>query len=230
MATYYSEAREAKICLKNGSSFKNTKSQSNLPYRTAVKRVVDVLFVVAALPIVLPLVVLVAVMIAMDGSNPFYRQKRVGQGGHNFTMWKLRTMVPNAQDLLEAYLNKNEGARAEWDKDQKLKDDPRITPFGKFLRKSSLDELPQLWNVWTGEMSLVGPRPMLPEQQQMYPGDCYYKLRPGITGLWQVSERNESTFADRAKFDTAYNSILSLRTDMKILWATVGVVFCGTGY
>lgn len=230
MAPYYSETRKGTISLKNGSSFKETKSQSNFPYRAAVKRAIDILFVVAALPIVLPLVVLVAVMIAMDGSNPFYLQKRVGQGGRNFTMWKLRTMVPNAQDLLEGYLSKNERAQAEWDKDQKLKDDPRITPLGKFLRKSSLDELPQLWNVWTGEMSLVGPRPMLPEQQTMYPGKCYYNLRPGITGLWQVSERNQSTFADRAKFDTAYDNSLSLKTDMKILWATVGVVFCGTGY
>jgi lipopolysaccharide/colanic/teichoic acid biosynthesis glycosyltransferase len=230
MATYYPETREDRVFLKNGSSLKETQGQNNVTYRNAIKRAIDILFVAAALPIVLPLIVLVAIMVAVDGSNPFYLQKRIGRGGRTFTMWKVRTMVPNAQGLLEGYLRKNESAQAEWDKDQKLKNDPRITRLGKFLRKSSLDELPQLWNVLKGEMSLVGPRPMLPEQQSMYPGKCYYRLRPGITGLWQVSERNESTFADRAKFDTAYDSSLSLKSDMKILWATVAVVFQGTGY
>ncbi|MGB7244059.1 MAG: sugar transferase [Sulfitobacter sp.] len=199
-------------------------------YRSVVKRAIDMLFVIAALPIVLPTVLMMALMVALDGHNPVYRQKRIGLGGRTFTMWKLRTMVPDADKLLETHLAKNEFARAEWDKTQKLKEDPRITALGKFLRKSSLDELPQLWNVLKGDMSLVGPRPMLPEQKPMYPGQCYYALRPGITGLWQVSERNQSSFADRAKFDTIYNRSLSLKTDVTVLWATVGVVLRGTGY
>ena len=112
---------------------------------------------------------------------------------------------------LEHYLQRNPKARIEWEKNQKLVDDPRVTRMGKFIRKSSLDELPQLWNVLRGDMSLVGPRPMLPEQQHLYPGTDYYTLRPGITGRWQVTSRNESSFSDRAAFDKIYNSDLTLR-------------------
>jgi lipopolysaccharide/colanic/teichoic acid biosynthesis glycosyltransferase len=145
-------------------------------------------------------------------------------------MWKLRTMVDNADERLEAYLEANPEARSEWDSSQKLKDDPRITRVGRMLRRTSLDELPQVLNVLTGDMSLVGPRPMMPSQRTLYPGSAYYRLRPGITGSWQVTDRNDSTFADRARFDTAYERELSLATDVKILLATVRVVLRGTGY
>ena len=113
---------------------------------------------------------------------------------------------------------------------QKLKNDPRVTKIGQLMRKASLDELPQLWNVLAGEMSLVGPRPMMPEQKNLYPGKAYYSMRPGLTGLWQVSQRNASSFASRADFDTSYAGQLSLRTDLGIIFATVGVVLRGTGY
>lgn len=119
---------------------------------------------------------------------------------------------------------------AEWESTQKLKHDPRITRFGRFLRKSSLDELPQLWNVLKGDMSLVGPRPMLPEQRGLYPGLAYYELRPGLTGTWQVSERNESTFSKRAEFDRGYFESLSFLGDLNVLARTVSVVLRGTGY
>jgi len=105
-----------------------------------------------------------------------------------------------------------------------------ITAFGQALRKTSLDELPQLWNVLIGEMSLVGPRPMLPEQRDLYPGKSYFAMRPGITGLWQVSDRNASTFAARAEYDDRYFNAISLKTDVKILFSTIGVVLRGTGY
>ena len=121
-------------------------------------------------------------------------------------------------------------ARAEWDETQKLKNDPRITPFGRFLRKSSLDELPQLWNVFVGDMSLVGPRPMMLNQQALYPGTAYYALRPGITGFWQTAGRNRTSFEARAEYDTSYEAELSLATDVKILARTVSVVVNGTGY
>ena len=199
-------------------------------YGRAVKRLVDILAVLAAAPIVLPLVALLALAVARDGHAPFYRQARVGRGGRIFTMWKLRSMVPDADAKLAEYLSQDPAARAEWNTSQKLKRDPRITRFGRFLRKSSLDELPQLWNVLTGDMSLVGPRPMMPEQQPLYPGRAYYALRPGITGLWQVSDRNETTFAARADYDRAYAQSLSLATDARILAATVRVVARGTGY
>ena len=161
--------------------------------------------------------------------RPFYTQTRVGKGGRQFRMWKLRSMVVDADSRMDAYLASNPAARAEWDSTQKLQQDPRVTPLGQFLRKSSLDELPQLWNVLTGDMSLVGPRPMMPNQQIMYPGTAYYALRPGITGYWQTAGRSRTTFEARAEFDAAYEQDLTLMTDVRILARTVGVVLNGTG-
>ena len=169
-------------------------------------------------------------LVALDGRSPIYLQKRVGRGGRVFHMVKIRTMVPGADGLLEDHLSKDPAARREWDETQKLKSDPRITWIGSFLRKSSLDELPQLWNVWVGDMSLVGPRPMMVSQQALYPGQAYFELRPGITGPWQVSDRNASSFADRAGYDNRYLSSISLSQDLSILMRTVSVVLRGTGY
>ena len=199
-------------------------------YRNFFKSVFDALIVLAAAPIVLPFVLIMAFLVALDGHNPFYSQVRIGRGGRHFRIWKIRTMVPNAEEKLEAHLASCEFAREEWNTTQKLKVDPRITRVGRVLRKLSIDELPQLWNVLNGTMSLVGPRPMMVEQQSEYPGRAYYRLRPGITGFWQVSARNESTFADRAGFDDAYDKEMSFSTDMKTLLKTVGVVLKGTGY
>lgn len=200
------------------------------PYELGLKRIFDILCVLLAAPFILPLIGVLALMVARDGSTPFYRQKRVGRGGQIYQIWKLRTMVADADALLSDYLANNPEAAAEWALTQKLKQDPRITSIGHALRKSSLDELPQLWNVLIGDMSLVGPRPMMPEQQDMYPGRAYYSQRPGITGTWQVSKRNESTFADRARFDTDYAADISFVNDIKLLLATVRVVLKGTGY
>jgi lipopolysaccharide/colanic/teichoic acid biosynthesis glycosyltransferase len=150
--------------------------------------------------------------------------------GRVYRIWKLRTMVHDADARLEAHLRADPSARAEWNSKQKLLDDPRITPMGRILRKSSLDELPQLLNVVRGEMSLVGPRPMMVSQQRLYPGRDYYRLRPGLTGLWQISDRNASTFADRAKFDAVYNRTLSFGLDFGILISTIRVVIRGTGH
>ena len=199
-------------------------------YRMRLKRALDLALVLAAAPVVLPVVLLLALLAALDGGNPFYFQDRVGRGGKSFRMWKLRSMVVGAEARLEAHLAADPAARAEWDRDQKLKQDPRITLAGRLLRKSSLDELPQLWNVVTGDMSLVGPRPMMPNQRILYPGTAYYRLRPGITGPWQVSRRNESTFADRALFDRDYERDLSMATDLRLILATVRVLLRATGY
>ncbi|MBL9051536.1 MAG: sugar transferase [Tabrizicola sp.] len=194
-----------------------------------MKRWLDVTCVVLALPIILPVLLVLIAVLKAGGHSPFFVQDRVGRGGRTFKLWKLRTMVPNAEARLAEYLAKNDAARLEWEAYQKLSSDPRITAFGQFLRKSSLDELPQLWNVLVGDMSLVGPRPMLPEQQPMYPGTAYYAVRPGLTGTWQISDRNMSTFAQRADFDADYERNLSFVTDFKILLATVGVVLRATG-
>jgi lipopolysaccharide/colanic/teichoic acid biosynthesis glycosyltransferase len=199
-------------------------------YRDGLKRVFDLVVVGLFAPLVVLIVAALAIGTALDGGNPFYFQDRVGLGGRVYRMWKLRTMVPGADAALEVHLAGDPAAREEWDSTQKLKSDPRITRFGRILRRSSLDELPQLWNVLKGDMSLVGPRPMMPSQQDLYPGSAYYALRPGITGPWQVSRRNESSFADRAQFDLAYDRSLSLATDLQLLARTVRVVLRATGY
>lgn len=139
-------------------------------------------------------------------------------------------MTVDADEVLETFLKANPSARAEWDRHQKLKDDPRITRIGKILRKTSLDELPQFFNVLTGTMSLVGPRPMMLDQEKVYHGTSYYHLRPGVTGFWQISDRNESSFVARVEFDEDYNDRLSLMTDLSTLLKTVSVVIRGTGY
>lgn len=198
-------------------------------YRRTFKRMIDVAFVLLIAPFVLPMVLALCVLIALDGSSPFYTQLRVGKGGRTFRLWKLRSMVPDADERLARHLADNEAARMEWNAYQKLASDPRITTLGLALRKTSFDELPQLWNVLKGDMSLVGPRPMMPEQRDLYPGHAYYALRPGVTGPWQVSDRNTATFAQRAEFDTAYERNVSFATDVRLLIATVGVVLRGTG-
>lgn len=193
-------------------------------YRDAAKRAFDVLCVaILAVPTVL-ILLLVMPFIMRKGGAPFYRQERVGQNGATFNLWKLRSMVPNADEKLAAYLADNPQARIEWDHHQKLKNDPRITPIGRFIRKTSIDELPQLLNVLRGEMSMVGPRPMMTSQQDIYPGQAYYEMRPGITGAWQVSDRHETSFAERALFDTKYYNQVSLMTDIGIMLRTITVV------
>lgn len=193
------------------------------------KRLFDLALLLLLLPVALPLIVVMAALVAMDGGSPFYRQLRVGRGGKAFHMLKLRTMVPDAEVLLQTYLADNPQARSEWNHHQKLRHDPRITRIGRILRKTSLDELPQLWNVLKGEMSLVGPRPMMLCQRTSYPGSAYFVLRPGISGPWQISERNSSSFAARARYDAGYLDTLSLRGDLEVLVRTVCVVLRGTG-
>ncbi len=198
-------------------------------YRRIGKRTLDIALVLIAAPIILPVILFIAAFVASDGCNPFYVQQRVGKGGRIFNMLKLRSMVHDADAKLEAYLDKNPDARLEWDVKQKLQNDPRITRLGQALRKTSIDELPQLWNVLKGDMSLVGPRPMMPAQKAKYPGIAYYSLRPGISGYWQISERSRSSFAARAQFDDQYSRDISLMTDIKVILSTVIVVLRGTG-
>jgi lipopolysaccharide/colanic/teichoic acid biosynthesis glycosyltransferase len=200
-------------------------------YRNVVKRLVDVTLVFATLPFWLPIIVGTALMIAArDGRNPFYTQERVGRHGRTFHMLKLRSMVHDADAILEAYLRHNPAARAEWDATQKLKDDPRITEIGRIIRKLSIDELPQLFNILIGDMSLVGPRPIMVCQKALYPGRHYYDMQPGLTGFWQISNRNECRFVHRARYDNAYHRAMSLGTDIVVIFRTIGVVLRGTGY
>lgn len=200
------------------------------PYITAFKRVLDVLLVLSvSLPVATTIMLFALVQFATDRANPFYAQDRVGRDGKTFRMWKLRTMVHDADELLHKHLADNPEARAEWHRHQKLSADPRITPFGRFLRQTSLDELPQFWNVLIGDMSIVGPRPMMTAQRVLYPGTEYYAMRPGITGFWQVSERNDTCFHERAEYDQRYFRSISFLTDMKVILQTVVVVIKATG-
>lgn len=198
-------------------------------YRRVFKRVIDVAAILAAAPVVVPVVGVLAAIVACEGGKPFYSQSRVGRGGRPFRMWKLRTMVTDADQRMVDYLATNPEAREEWDLTQKLRNDPRVTRFGIFLRRTSLDELPQLWNVLKGDMSLVGPRPMMLNQQAIYPGTAYYRLRPGVTGYWQTAGRNRTSFEARAGYDAAYEADLRLVTDLRLLWRTLAVVLRGTG-
>lgn len=199
-------------------------------YGAFFKRLSDVVLVLLAAPFVLPFGLLIAALVSMDGHSPFYRQERVGKDGRRFMMWKFRTMVPGADRRLAEYLDTDPQAKIEWARTQKLKRDPRCTRIGRALRRMSIDELPQLLNVLSGDMSLVGPRPMMPDQQSLYPGAAYYRLRPGITGFWQVSARNESEFVDRALYDDLYEQSMSLKIDVLLLARTLTVVVRGTGY
>jgi Undecaprenyl-phosphate galactose phosphotransferase WbaP len=182
--------------------------------------------------LVLPLIGLIALLIKLDSPGPiFYSQMRIGQGGHSFKAWKFRTMVQNADYALKDYFEQHPELREDWERDQKLRYDPRVTRIGRFLRRTSLDELPQLWNILRGEMSLVGPRPIIDEEIPRY-GDkfsLYTKVIPGLTGLWQVSGRNNITYEERVSLDAYYVRNWSVWLDVYILLRTVWVVLSGEG-
>lgn len=206
------------------------KTAGSSAYRERYKRVFEFSLVLLAFPACAVLIAIMALLAMTDGSNPFFVQHRVGRNGRVYRMVKIRTMVVNAERKLSEYLEANPAALLEWTTTQKLKNDPRVTAVGRLLRKTSLDELPQLWNVLKGDMALVGPRPMMEDQRGLYPGLCYYKMRPGITGPWQISERNMSAFADRAWYDSEYFKNVSFGYDLSILFRTFAVVLRGTGY
>ncbi|PJA21896.1 MAG: UDP-phosphate galactose phosphotransferase, partial [Deltaproteobacteria bacterium CG_4_10_14_0_2_um_filter_43_8] len=178
-----------------------------------------------------PLLLLIALSIKSDGGSVLFRQKRVGYKGKLFTCYKFRTMVPNAEEVLHEYLRQHPEMEEEWNRNFKLKNDPRATIVGKVLRKTSLDEVPQLWNVLKGDMNFVGPRPILPQEQVRYGDDFFYyaSVRPGITGIWQVGGRSNTTFEDRVCMDVQYVKKQSLALDCKILFKTIWVVFNGSG-
>ena len=173
-----------------------------------------------------PLFVYLAYKVSRDGGGPFFGHERVGQGGKKFYCYKFRSMIVNAQEVLADLLAKDAQAKAEWEKDFKLKNDPRINSVGHFLRRTSLDELPQLWNVLRGDMSLVGPRPVVQPELDRYSEDVVYYLmvKPGMTGLWQVSGRNDVDYETRVYFDSWYVKNWSLWGDIAILFKTISVV------
>jgi lipopolysaccharide/colanic/teichoic acid biosynthesis glycosyltransferase len=192
-----------------------------------IKRCVDVALVVISTPIMLLVLGTVSALVVLSSPGPvFYSHRRILRGGAFFSMWKFRTMCVNSAEVLENYLAKHPGARAEWNKTHKLRNDPRITPIGSFLRRYSLDELPQLWNVLAGQMSLVGPRPIVAAEVEKYADcfECYCRVKPGLTGLWQVSGRSELTYEERVALDCEYVGRWSLFKDFAILFRTFSSV------
>ncbi|MGJ7495445.1 sugar transferase [Variovorax sp. RT4R15] len=179
-----------------------------------------------------PLYLAVAVAVRIGLGGPvYYGQTRLGQGGRAFRFYKFRSMVNGSDEILARHLEGDAAARAQWKRFQKLENDPRITPVGRVIRKLSLDELPQFFNVLKGDMSLVGPRPCMVRQRSLYgrSWEHYCHMRPGITGLWQVSGRNRLSYADRVALDARYAAEWSLWLDVKILARTVWVVLSGDG-
>ncbi|APZ52870.1 sugar transferase [Salipiger abyssi] len=200
-------------------------------YHGFAKRPFDLFLAALMLPILVPVIALLYVAVRLEGGPGFFGHHRVGRNGQVFRCWKIRTMVPDAKERLEHLLANDPQARAEWESDRKLRNDPRVTRLGAFLRKSSLDELPQIWNVLKGEMSLIGPRPVTAPELERYGGHkwIYQSMRPGITGLWQVSGRNEVSYDERVQLDANYFRELSLVSDVRILLQTVGAVLNRTG-
>ncbi len=191
--------------------------------RTA-KRAMDLALILLFSPLLVPILALCALMVRLSSAGPvFYSQERIGRGGRRFRAWKFRSMVLDADKVLTHHLAAKPELKAEWDRDHKLKNDPRITRAGKWLRKSSLDELPQIWNVFVGEMSLVGPRPIVEKEIKKYGRvfEMYQLVKPGITGLWQVSGRNNTTYDERLNFDRYYVQNWSCLLDIFILMRTI---------
>lgn len=190
-------------------------------------RILDILLATAGLIVTAPLMVLIAIAIwVQDGGAPLFQQVRVGRHGRRFRCWKFRSMVIDADARLTRLLAWDEDARIEWAADQKLRKDPRVTPLGLFLRATSLDELPQLVNVLRGEMSLVGPRPIVENEIRRYGRwfECYCAVRPGITGLWQISGRNDLTYRRRVALDVMFTRRRSVTMYLLILAATLPAV------
>jgi len=198
----------------------------------ALMRMIDVVVALAAIVLLLPLLLIIVVALKLTSPGPvLFAHRRVGAGGRIFPCYKFRSMVVNSADVLEQHLARDADARAEWARDQKLRRDPRVTAIGRILRRTSLDEVPQIFNVLRGEMSLVGPRPIVEGEMVRYRQYIfdYMSVKPGITGLWQISGRNNTTYRRRVALDTAYARNRSLGLDLAIMARTVPAVVFGSG-
>lgn len=193
-----------------------------------VKRLFDILIALIGCLFLLPIILIVKIsyLLHKDFDSIFFRQKRIGKNGKEFNLYKFRSMVPNADEVLKELLKNDEAARKEYKVNKKLKNDPRVTSMGKILRVTSLDELPQFINIFKGEMSLIGNRPYLPREKEdmgLYYNDII-KTKPGLTGLWQISGRSNTTFEKRLKLEQQYSNSYGFKTDIKIFFKTFGVV------
>jgi len=196
------------------------------------KRLFDICFALTLLVIFAPLLLVLLTAIKLTSPGPvIFKQNRLGKDGRLFPCLKLRTMVIDADVQLENLLRSNAEARLEWERDQKLRNDPRITPIGSFLRRSSLDELPQLWNIFLGQMSVVGPRPIVEAEAVRYGVHLkhYYAVRPGLTGLWQIGGRNDVSYDERVRLDVRYVQSRSFQGDILICIKTLPALIASRG-
>jgi Undecaprenyl-phosphate galactose phosphotransferase WbaP len=199
------------------------KMKSNL----AIKRCIDITIIIIGGMVILPFLLLIALIVKLTSKGPvLYGHTRIGQGGRHYKVYKFRSMAIDADQKLQTLLDSDSSIKKEWEDSHKIKDDPRVTPFGKFLRATSLDEFPQILNVLKGDMSLVGPRPVVDEEIKKYGEDFarIFSVRPGITGLWQVSGRSDTDYSDRVAFDTYYLQSWSIWLDIWVLYKTFGAV------
>ncbi|MDY5684037.1 MAG: undecaprenyl-phosphate galactose phosphotransferase WbaP [Treponema sp.] len=196
------------------------------------KRLIDILIIVCASPFVLPVTLIIAILVKLTSKGPvFYGHKRVGKNGKEIKCWKFRSMVTNADQMLEKILAEHPDMRKEWERDRKFTNDPRVTKLGKILRKTSLDELPQLWNILCGEMSFVGPRPVTESELDRYGKYSQFILsvQPGLSGMWQISGRSDTGYEERITLDTYYIQNWSVWIDIWIIIKTFWVVIKGKG-
>lgn len=198
-----------------------------------LKRIFDIAFSFSMMIIGLPFFFLLAILVRFSSKGPiFYAQQRVGRGGRLFSCYKFRTMYPDADLRLQRLLQENSALKLEWERAYKLKKDPRVTPIGRFLRKTSLDELPQFWNVLKGDLSIVGPRPVTKEEVDQYIAprhQDFLMIRPGLTGPWQVSGRSNLSYAERIEMDLSYVESRTFLGDLWLILKTIPAVFTSRG-
>jgi len=210
----------------------NLRNNLSRPYNRAIKRIFDLTLTIFGGLMISPVLLVIALAVAIENRGRIiFAHRRVGAAGKKFSCYKFQTMVPDAEARLKEYLAENPAARREWEETFKLTNDPRVTKLGNFLRRTSLDELPQLWNVIRGEMSLVGPRPIVQAEVVRYGKNIreYYMVLPGITGMWQVSGRSDTTYPERVAMDTWYVRNWSVWIDIMYLFKTVKAVVGGKG-
>ena len=206
---------------------KNLREKKFFKTYEIIKKLSDLIFSTLILIICIPLFLIIAILIKLSSRGPiFFLQERIGKNNILFKCIKFRTMYPEAKDILENLLTKDNRLRLEFEENHKLKNDPRITTIGKFLRKTSLDELPQFINVLRDEMSIVGPRPIVKEEEKRYGKNLkkFLSIKPGITGLWQVSGRNNLTYKRRVELDLNYIKNFNFLMDIRIIIRTFGVI------
>ncbi len=206
---------------------KNSQKKKTFKFYKLFKNIFDLLFSLLFLITFMPLFIIISLLIKLSSRGPiFFIQKRIGKNNIPFKCIKFRTMYPEAKDILENLLMKDSLMKKEFKETHKIKNDPRITTIGKILRKTSLDELPQFINVLRGEMSIIGPRPIVKEEKEKYGKDFkkVFSIKPGISGLWQVSGRNNLTYKRRVKLDLIYAENYNLLMDLRILLRTFGVI------